>query len=130
MSKNRLYEVSKRLGIPAKEATEILRSNGYDVKNNMTILTECEIGLLMKYNSEQPKQASNPEIVVVVWDEDAYYVAEIGISLSITREALRETCSNDAEFFESFDLAIEAAKEMKEVKGSMGNTKIIDLRKD
>ena len=46
MSKNRLYEVSKSLGITAKAATVILKANGYLVKNNMKILSDEEIKLL------------------------------------------------------------------------------------
>lgn len=46
MSKKRLYEVSKGLGITTKTARDFLKANGYLVKNNMKILSDGEIELL------------------------------------------------------------------------------------
>ena len=84
MSKNRLYEVAKQYGVPAKTARDYLISNGYSIKNNMAILSEDELRLLEEFCSRDKEESSNtvaesregsdinPVILLVEWDEDAF----------------------------------------------------------
>ena len=59
MSKNRLYEVAKQYGVPAKTARDYLISNGYSIKNNMAILSEAELKLLEEFCPRYTKESSN-----------------------------------------------------------------------
>lgn len=61
MSKKRLYEVSKGLGITTKTARDFLKANGYLVKNNMKILSDGEIELLRHLSPDCTSPLSSSE---------------------------------------------------------------------
>ena len=143
MSKNRLYEVSKRLGISAKTATEILRSNGCNVKNNMTILSTDELRLLEEFYPKNKKEESpnteansfegadiNPVIILVEWDDNAFYVAEIDPDIKLNSDLLREICSNAAEYYESYDMAVIAAQKMKAQRKKADSIRILEIKRN
>ena len=65
MSKNRLYEVSKRLGITTKTARDFLKANGYLVKDNMKILSDGEIELLRNLSADCAAPLSSSETVLI-----------------------------------------------------------------
>ena len=141
MSKNRLYEVAKQYGVPAKTARDYLISNGYSLKNNMAILSEDELRLLEEFCSRDKEESSNtvaesregsdinPVILLVEWDEDAFYVAEIDASIKLNSVLLREICSNDAEYYESYDMAVTAAQEMKAQRKKADSIRILEIKR-
>lgn len=141
MSKNRLYEVAKQYGVPTKTARDCLISNGYSIKNNMAILSEAEMRLLEELCSRDKEESSNtvaesregaefkPVILLVEWDNDAFYVAEIDPSLELNGDLLREICSNDAEYYESYDMAVTSAHEMITQRNGADSTGIVEVKR-
>ena len=138
MRKNRLYEIAKRYGVPTKTARDFLSRSGYTVKNNMAILSENELRLLEDFcsryrtNTEGNSRDSseiNPVILIEEWDDDAFYVAEIDPSLKLNGDLLREICSNDAEYYESYDMAVTAAHEMIAQRNVADGTSIVEVKR-
>ena len=142
MSKNRLYEIAKRYGVPSKAARDYLSRSGYTVKNNMAILSADELRLLEDFCSSYRKEESpntegnsrdssetNPVILIVEWDDDAFYVAEIDLSLKLNGDLLREICSNDAEYYESYDMAVTAAHEMIAQRNGADGISILEVKR-
>lgn len=142
MSKIRLYEIAKRYGVPTKTARDFLSKSGYSVKNNMAILSADELRLLEDFCSNYRKEESpntegnsrdssktDPVILIVEWDDDAFYVAEIDPSLKLNSDLLREICSNDAEYYESYDMAVTAAHEMIAQRNGADSTSIVEVKR-
>ena len=142
MSKNRLYEVAKQYGVPTKTARDCLISNGYSIKNNMAILSEAEMRLLEELCSRDKEESSNtvaesregaefkPVILLVEWDNDAFYVAEIDPNLKLNDDLLREICSNDAEYYESYDMALTAAQGMKAQRKGTNGVRVVEVKRN
>ena len=142
MSKIRLYEIAKRYGVPSKAVRDFLSKSGYSVKNNMAILSADELRLLEDFCSSYRKEEApntegnsrdsseiNPVILIVEWDDDAFYVAEIDPSLKLNGDLLREICSNDAEYYESYDMAVTAAHEMIAQRNVADGTSIVEVKR-
>ena len=142
MSKIRLYEIAKRYGVPSKAVRDFLSKSGYSVKNNMAILSADELRLLEGFCSSYRKEESpntegnscdsseaDPVVLIVEWDDDAFYVAEIDPSLELNGDLLREICSNDAEYYESYDMAVTAAHEMITQRNGADSTGIVEVKR-
>ena len=143
MSKNRLYEIAKRYGVPSKAARDYLSRSGYTVKNNMAILSADELRLLEDFCSSYRKEESpntegnsrdssetNPVILIVEWDDDAFYVAEIDPDIKLNSDLLREICSNAAEYYESYDMAVIAAQKMKAQRKKADSIRILEIKRN
>ncbi|MCT4544177.1 MAG: translation initiation factor IF-2 [Vallitalea sp.] len=89
MSKVRVYEIAKKLGLSNKELLATLKEFDIEVKNHMSSLTDEEASIITEYYAPSKEENEEESIEEVVEEENLESVV-ITIPKSITVKALAE----------------------------------------
>jgi translation initiation factor IF-2 len=89
MSKVRVYEIAKKLGLSNKELLATLKEFDIEVKNHMSSLTDEEASIITEYYAPSKEENEEDSIEEVVEEENLESVV-ITIPKSITVKALAE----------------------------------------